>query len=120
MPEARDTSKYIASYAPTDRAKCKMCKLPIAKGALRLSRDIFADWTGDQASTTIHYHRACGLKAVEAMKCTSPATVRTYAGKVPTLVQRGVPLLRSADALALRKAFDKAKAKFVKKCTDKQ
>lgn len=86
-----DTSNYIASYAPTDRAKCKKCKLPIAKGVVRLSREIFAGWTGDKGSTTIHYHRACGLKAVEAMKCTSPATGRT---------------LRSADADALRKAFD--------------
>jgi hypothetical protein len=49
-------NEYIeASYAPSDRAKCRKCKLGIEKGALRLG-EIMED---DHFNAKYWYHYAC-------------------------------------------------------------
>ena len=60
---------YEASYAPTDRATCKGCRAKIAKGALRLSRELPNEWTGDRGRATAHYHFACGAVSLERAGC---------------------------------------------------
>ena len=52
---SKSTASFVASYAPTERATCKGCRKGIAKGAIRLSRDLPNNWTGDRGESTVHY-----------------------------------------------------------------
>ena len=104
-------TKYIVSYAPTDRAKCSRCKKPIQKGSLRLSRDIPTESTGDYGKMTIHYHFDHGITAVKAMRCRNKAGDLT-----PPPVMVGDADLRAPDAKKARKQFETAAAVWSQLC----
>ena len=108
MP-ATSTTEFLASYAPTGRARCKKCKLLIKLGSIRLSREIPNNWTGDKGSATSHYHLAHGMQAVAAVRCTDRPT-----GSLPLL--RKHASLSEKDAKQVDKLFAKAMKDYNKKC----
>ncbi len=75
--ESDKTVQFSASYAPTGKAKCKKCKGVIAKGTVRISREIKNNWTGDKGSTLFHYHLGHGMDTVRAVKCETGTPVMT-------------------------------------------
>jgi hypothetical protein len=103
------TTEFLASYAPTGRARCKKCKLLIKLGSIRLSREIPNNWTGDKGSATSHYHLAHGMQAVAAVRCTDRPT-----GSLPLL--RKHASLSEKDVQQVDKLFAKAMKDYYKKC----
>lgn len=67
-------TRFTVSIAPTSRAKCKACKLPIEKGALRVSREMPSNMTGDKGSMTHHYHFDHGMHAATRVRCDATHT----------------------------------------------
>ena len=117
----KSTSTFAASYAPTDRATCKKCRKIIAKGSVRLSRELPNNWTGDSGSSAVHYHLTCGLTALESMRCVVPAGERgvrwrKYAHDTPEPKLTGVEHLKDTDSKNVARRFAASKAKFMKKC----
>jgi hypothetical protein len=106
---ASSTTEFLASYAPTGRARCKKCKLLIKLGSIRLSREIPNNWTGDKGSATSHYHLAHGMQAVAAVRCTDRPT-----GSLPLL--RKHASLSEKDVQQVDKLFAKAMKDYYKKC----
>ena len=41
MPSPAAETRHVAEYAKSGRAKCKRCKVAIAKGALRCGQSVF-------------------------------------------------------------------------------
>ena len=102
---------YTASYAPTGRAKCKMCKQAIALGALRLSRVVPNNWMGDKGESTFHYHFAHGLDAVQRVRCLTPSGDAVPPPKL-VLSQE----LSKKDAASAHRRFNDAARKWALKC----
>ena len=89
------TSRFTASYAPTDRARCGRCHEPIVKGSLRLTRTVGTAPT-HEAGLSFHYHADHGLASVERVKCSGPE---------PHMLIRGLSL---SDQTKMQRAFRKA------------
>jgi len=67
-------TRFVATYAPTDRATCRKCGKKIAKGAVRVTREVDGGF-GGKDGIVMHYHAGHALDAAKGVKCTTAPPV---------------------------------------------
>jgi hypothetical protein len=103
--KASDGASFVAAYALTDRSACRSCKQRIAKGSIRIAREIPSNVIyNNDGIFTVYYHYGHGIDVAKRVKCT---TAR------PHLRIDG---LRGPDARRVRSAFVKVQDHWDRVC----